>query len=272
MRNTNFNKSYKNPPKPLKILLWAILSFSLLSAALNKFFIQAIEIIGPQDLLSLSQEGARNGYLWQPLTYLFIHPAENGISFFFLLHLFFNIYLLWMVGSSVIQKIGSGPFIRLFLVSGIAAGFFGQWIIHLTSSSTLVSGASPGIYAILVAWTMLFPDIEMILFGRTPIKAKWLVIGFLGLALLSDLSDGHFMTFVIYSIGATTGYLYSVIAWGLFGPFSITHRFDRLLFHFTQFIRQKIKRYFKPVKAHAGPKIYDIKTGEIILDDHNHRS
>lgn len=268
MRNATFLHGVKNTPKILRILLWSMISISLFSAALNKFFIQALNILGTQELLSLSFTGAQNGFLWQPLTYLFVHPAEDGISIWFLLHLFFNIYLLCTVGASVIQRVGASAFLRLYIISGIIAGFFGLWLINASESPTLIAGASPAIYALIVAWTMLFRDLEILLLHKVSVKAKWIVIGFLGLTLLTDLSDGHFITFAIYTVGALSGYLYGVIAWGLSGPFQFTQRFDHFLGSLSHLIRRKASHLFKPAdKVRKGPKIYDIKTGEVILDD-----
>lgn len=266
MRQNPFNTSIKVAPKALKMLAWFITFTSLISASLNKLFIQALNVSGTQDILSLSLEGATNHYFWQPITYLFVHPANDGISIMFLIHLFFNLYLLWSLGSLIIKGKGTKAFLRLYFISGVLAGFIGLWVIGISSSNVLVAGASPALYALMMAWTMLFPDL-VVFIGHIPVKIKWLVIFFLGLTLLTDLSDGYFIDFVVYSSGALLGYLYAAAIWGLRSPFQFTHRFDQQLNNLAMAIRFKLFNIRKLFSRRKSSKIYDFQTGEILLNE-----
>jgi len=51
---------------------------------------------------------------WQLITYQFLHGS--------LLHIFFNMFSLYMIGRFVERQIGSIPFLKLYLIGGIFAG------------------------------------------------------------------------------------------------------------------------------------------------------
>lgn len=115
---------------------------------------------------------------WQLLTYGFLH---GGI-----MHLFVNMFGLWMFGRIVEQVWGQNRFLIYYLVCVVGAGltqlvavsFFGSGQIHPTI------GASGGLFGILLAFGMLFPNARvMLLIPPIPMKAKWLVIGYGALQL-----------------------------------------------------------------------------------------
>ena len=58
-----------------------------------------------------------NGYIWQLVTYIFLHDTRN------ILHILFNMLGLWMFGSELEQIWGSRQFTKFFFVCGIGAGF-----------------------------------------------------------------------------------------------------------------------------------------------------
>src|SRR3990172_427723 len=55
-------------------------------------------------------------YLWQPVTYLFLHAG------FF--HVIFNLFALWMFGSDLERQWGSSQFLFYFLLTGVGAAVF----------------------------------------------------------------------------------------------------------------------------------------------------
>jgi membrane associated rhomboid family serine protease len=122
---------------------------------------------------------------WQVLTYAFLHGGMG--------HLFFNMLGLWMFGSELERLWGQKRY-RHFLLAGVLAAAVAQLVITwLAGSVTPTVGASGALFALLLAFGMLFPDrIIMPLFPPIPMKARNFVMLFGGIELLmgSGLLDG----------------------------------------------------------------------------------
>ena len=91
-----------------------------------------------------------NLYIWQPFTYLFLHGSE--------MHIFFNMLVLWFLGSAVINQLGGKEFIRFYLYTGVGAGIItllANWSLSGSipiKGITPTVGASGSIYALLLAY------------------------------------------------------------------------------------------------------------------------
>lgn len=156
---------------------------------------------------------------WQPVTHLFMHGS--------ILHLFFNMYTLYIFGCVLERVWGAKKFLIFYFVTGLGAALVHmgvQWweysnaleAVGLTSaeaselsgdiatsiemgakyiptwSSTLfipTVGASGAIYGVLMGYAMLYPDsIMRLIFPPIAMKAKWFVLIFAGLELLLGMS------------------------------------------------------------------------------------
>ncbi|HUP20398.1 MAG TPA: rhomboid family intramembrane serine protease [Gemmatimonadota bacterium] len=112
------------------------------------------------------------GWVWQPLTYMFLHAG------FF--HLLFNMFVLWMFGAEIEALWGRNEFLKYYVVCGLGAAALSfplAWN-HLTV------GASGAVLGVLLAFGILFPDRYVYIWFLIPIRAKWLVAGIAGLQLL----------------------------------------------------------------------------------------
>jgi len=144
-----------------------------------------------------------HGYVWQFVTYIFLHA---GIG-----HLFFNMLALWMFGCDVEREIGSRRFLSLFFSSGIGAGVC-SYLFY--PSFTVIMGASGAIFGLIVAFAMLFPErvVTLLLFFVVPVsmKAKYLAFIFAGIELLFVIGHGGGDTVAHFAHlgGALFGYAY----------------------------------------------------------------
>lgn len=116
--------------------------------------------------------------VWQLLTYGFLHGGFG--------HLFFNMFGLWMFGRILEQVWGQRRFLIYYLVCVVGAGVIQlltlMWLSPDQAYPTL--GASGGVFGILLAFGMLFPNARvMLLIPPIPMTAKWLVIGYGALEL-----------------------------------------------------------------------------------------
>lgn len=114
---------------------------------------------------------------WQLVTYAFLHGSFG--------HILFNMFALWMFGVQVENRWGSERFAVFYFVCVIGAA-----ITHLFFISQPVPtvGASGGVFGVLLAFGMMFPNQPIYLYFLFPIKAKWLVIGLGALELWSGIS------------------------------------------------------------------------------------
>lgn len=114
---------------------------------------------------------------WQLLTYAFLHGGFN--------HLFFNMLALFMFGAPLEQTWGHKRFLTYYLVCVAGAGLCQLLMAWFTQSGAPVVGASGGVFGLLLAYGMLFPNQRvMLLFPPIPMKARTFVIVFGAIELL----------------------------------------------------------------------------------------
>lgn len=129
--------------------------------------------------------------LWQPLTYMFMHAG--------FMHLFFNMFALWMFGRIIEQLWGPQRFLIYYLVCGVGAGAVQElcqlagWI----NPYAMTVGASGAVYGVLLAFGMCLPNERIFIIPIPfPIKAKYFVLFYALIELFEGMaaSDGvaHF--------------------------------------------------------------------------------
>jgi len=122
-----------------------------------------------------------NFQIWQLLTYGFLH---GGFS-----HLLFNMLALYMFGGPLEQTWGNKRFLTYYLVCVAGAGLcqllVGWWMVSNGGDPYPTLGASGGVFGLLLAFGMLFPNQRvMLLFPPIPMKARTFVIVFGALELV----------------------------------------------------------------------------------------
>ena len=119
-----------------------------------------------------------NGFMpWQVVTYAFLHGSIG--------HLFFNMLGLWMFGAELERVWGTKRFIHFYAASVLAAAAAQLIVTSLMGSIYPTVGASGGLFGLLLAFGMMFPNrIIMPLFPPIPMKAKIFVALYGGLELM----------------------------------------------------------------------------------------
>lgn len=124
-------------------------------------------------------------YVWQLITYMFLHGG------FF--HIFLNMYALLIFGIPVEQAWGSKRFMAYYFFTGAGAGIsiliINTWLGGANYLTPTI-GASGAVFGLLLAFGMLFPDAEILIFFLIPMRAKFLVILYGGLELYSLIASG----------------------------------------------------------------------------------
>jgi membrane associated rhomboid family serine protease len=132
---------------------------------------------------------------WQIITYMFLHGGWE--------HIIFNMFALFSFGPILEYAVGPKRFFNLYFICGIGAIVF-QWLVQAYEVHALIGtitapldvrsldpavvaklseiyatpivGASGAIFGLLVAFGMLYPNLElMILFVPVPVKAKYII-------------------------------------------------------------------------------------------------
>lgn len=234
---------FAHAPKLLKWFLFTIAAFSFLSTQVKSLF----GVIPFFPFFGLSLTGLKLGFIWQLLTFGFLYEPGTELSFGFLLSLFFNLYLLYIVGLSLIQTKGMRDFVFLFFGGLCFTGLLVALTLFLTNSPVIYSSSSTLTFLALTAWMMLDPERQLLLFMTIPIKIKWLVLLFFGSQIFVEFMSGNFIQFVGLFTPCVFSWLFSLLRWKTLSPFNFLHPFENLL------LRTK--------KSPEGPKVYDFKTG-----------
>src|SRR5579859_921419 len=107
---------------------------------------------------------------YQFFTYMFAHGGFG--------HIFFNMLALASFAPILEQYWGEKKFLFFYLATGIGAGIIYGVVNYFffPGNDSPMLGASGALYGILMAFGMVFPDLElMLLFPPIPIKAKYMV-------------------------------------------------------------------------------------------------
>lgn len=145
---------------------------------------------------------------WQLLTYQFMHDTHG------FMHIFFNMFALWMFGMELEQVWGSRRFATYYLLCGILAGVTQLVVDPLTGGGLAPTvGASGSIFGVLIAFGMTFPDRPVLMFPIFfPIPARIFVLIYAGMQLVSGLlgqgaNDPVRVAHFAHLGGAVAGYL-----------------------------------------------------------------
>lgn len=146
---------------------------------------------------------------WQFITYMFVH---GGFS-----HILFNMLGLVFFGSAVERTIGSKEFLLLYLLSGVVCGLV-SFLVYLFSGQHFVflMGASGAIYALLLAYAVIFPRSTIYIWGIIPIPAPLLIAAYAGIEIVSQLSsakDG--VAHMTHLAGFAIAWIYFIVRMGI---------------------------------------------------------
>ena len=146
----------------------------------------------------------RHGFVWQLVTYSVLHAG--------LMHWFGNMLGLWMFGSAIESAWGSRRLVELYLIGvvGAAVTTVALSYAHILGNPLQPTlGASGGVFAILIAFGMLFGDQEIMMIPFPfLIKAKYFVGILIVVTLALALGGGGNVAYVAHLGGLFFGWLY----------------------------------------------------------------
>ena len=176
-----YNDPYR-PPTQFSIFPPAIKNLLIINGLV--FLAQMTPVLGPVLMKHLALwplGGPDYFYPWQLVTYGFLHGD--------FMHLFFNMFALWMFGLQVENTMGTQRFLSYYFVCVIGAGVIQLIAILASGVFAPTVGASGAVFGLLLAFGMFFPNQPIYIYFLFPIKAKWFVVIFGALELFYGVSN-----------------------------------------------------------------------------------
>lgn len=160
-------------------MLGPVLKYFMIACAV----VYVLQVLFPKIILLLGLVPYavwHKGFVWQLLTFHFLHGG--------LFHLLINLFVLWMFGAEIEQMLGTKRFVTYMVITGIGAGVAS--LIATPSLDIPIVGASGIVYGVLLAFGLFFPERQILIYFLFPLKAKYMVLIFGGIELLSTVSGG----------------------------------------------------------------------------------
>ena len=190
--------SYSFGPGPMtpavKWIIWANIGAFVATVAYRDL----IYVLGltPADVI-------QRLWLWQPVTYMFVHAGPT--------HILFNMLGVWMFGVELERMWGTRFFLRYYAITGVGAAIttivVGLLPFAMTAPTygTVTVGASGALFGILLAFALYFPERPILMALLFPIPAKYFVII---IGALSYFSSPGGVAHAAHLGGVIFGYFY----------------------------------------------------------------
>src|SRR5215471_14103614 len=236
------------------LILWNVgayfllLLLQLLSGALANAVVHFGALIPPLFL---------HGFLWQIITYCFIHIGILGTAL--------EMLSLWFLGSFLESNHGPRWLAELFFTSVVGAGLaaIGLSLVMRADAfgGSAIYGAFGGIFGLLVAFGVLYGDMEFMMFPLPmTMKAKYLVTVYMLIAVAMVFSSNR-----VYALaqlgGALAGYLYIKAAPRRGYAFATSEKYFGLRNNYYRWKRRRAAKKFEVYMRQQNRDVHFDKEG-----------
>jgi membrane associated rhomboid family serine protease len=156
---------------------------------------------------SLSPALVSQGWIWQFVTYGFIHRDPGNI--------FATMLAVFFIGSAVQEVTGKRPFLELYITSLVGAGVVGfllSFTGHIAHGSTLGAGAAAN--AVLMVFYLFHREASIYLFPFPfQVPVKWIVLIIAAIEAAYWILTDYSLFFTVNLLGFGTGYLWHRFMW-----------------------------------------------------------
>jgi membrane associated rhomboid family serine protease len=144
------------------------------------------------ELFGLSANGIQNLFLWQPLTYMFLHSSN-------IWHILFNSLIIWFIGSELEKIWGPREFLKYYLICGIGAGLLYLAVLFFAVNyfglplgflGVPTIGASGAVFGLLLAYGVIFGERVIYFMMLFPMKAKYFIMLLAAVEVFTLLTSG----------------------------------------------------------------------------------
>jgi membrane associated rhomboid family serine protease len=161
-------------------------------------------------LFGLSLPGLLHGWVWQVVSYLFLHGGTW--------HLLANMLGLFFVGPELERSLGRNRFLGAYFLCGILAGLgwillsYLGWIFFAGFKFAACIGASGALFGLLGIFGGLYPtrQVTLLVFFILPVtlKARNLVFVLMAVSVIFLIKDSGNVAHAAHLAGGVAGYLY----------------------------------------------------------------
>lgn len=145
----------------------------------------------------------REFYIWQLFTYQFLH---GGIF-----HLLFNMLALWMFGSDLERRWGNHYFLKYYFICVVGGAILNA--VFVPDQTVPSIGASAGVYGVLLAYGLIYPNRTIYLYFLFPLKMKHFVMIIGAISLYSSITATQSGIAHLAHLGGM-GFGYFYLRWG----------------------------------------------------------
>jgi membrane associated rhomboid family serine protease len=147
------------------------------------------------------------GWIWQPVTYMFVHARTPT-------HILFNMLILWMFGVELERMWRTRFFVRFYAITGIGAGLVSIAVSLLPFAATRATyganiiGASGALYGLLLAFALYYPNRPILMFLFFPVPAKYFVAILGAIAFITSVEGSSGVAATTHLGGLVIAYFY----------------------------------------------------------------
>jgi membrane associated rhomboid family serine protease len=244
-----------------RLILINLATYFILLAASLAFSAYASAAVG---LLAFDPPAFLHGYLWQPFTYSFVHPALLGTLF--------ELLSLWFLAGFLEGFHDAGWVMSLYAVSVLGTAAAGLAIYAaggtLGYSVPLIPlyGCFGGIFGLLAAIGLLYGDVQFLMFFVIGIKARYLVIIYALIAVAMLFSQQRMYAFAQLG-GALAGLLFARAAPRRGMSFAMSESWYGMRNRYYRWKRRRAARKFEVYMRSQGRTVKFDGQGRLIEED-----
>lgn len=212
---------------------------------------------------------AHSFLLWQPITFGFV--PDMG-----LLSILFTLLSLWFMGFYLEDVKGGRFLLETYLVSTVVGGILATGlsftgILGMTPNLTM-PGTDVALFGLLTCFAVLFADQQFYMFPLPfGIKAKYLAIIFMLIAVVMLIGGGNPVEYVAYLGGGLGGYLYAKLAPRRGYSFAASEGFYGMRNSYYRWKRARAARKFQVYMGKQGREVHFDKEGRYVDPDDRRR-
>jgi membrane associated rhomboid family serine protease len=132
---------------------------------------------------------------WTLISYAFLHQG--------IVHIFFNMLVLFIFGPRVEMQLGSRNFLVLYFVSAV-----GGALLSFATPYVSIVGASGATFGVMYAFAKFWPKAQIYLFGFVPLEARIAILVMVVLALSGGIKGGSNTAHFAHLGGFAGAYFY----------------------------------------------------------------
>ena len=193
--------AYSFGPGPISLAVKWIIIANIALFVVSLVFRDIIPILGLVPQLVIERL-----YLWQPITYMFLHAD--------IFHILFNMLGIWMFGVELERMWGTRFFVKYYAITGVGAAATTLLFSLLPFAfaplmyGVVTIGASGALYGILLAFALYYPNRPILMFLLFPIPAKYFVMIIGAISFLSSVDGRGGIAHAAHLGGLVVGYVY----------------------------------------------------------------